>query len=253
VSVQNSFGKAALADKRIPAWVRPLVFPPNALSQNLQQTVLLLQVAPEQSLNEAKFHLARFVRFVEGKPQLAESIFKEILVAEPASSLVMVELANLYLEQRRYEDCVEQILNALPDANADTRAGLAGQVAAELGKAGQWPLLAKLLRRTAEFADTGPQALHNVAWVLATLPTADSRAPQFALSCCERLARMQHDEAMLALTRAAALAATGDFASALRYANDVASGTIKSNDERRRQAAEMVAVFQAGKLWITAR
>ncbi|MEY4490043.1 MAG: hypothetical protein RIQ79_2551 [Verrucomicrobiota bacterium] len=253
VSVQNSFGKAALADKRIPAWVRPLVFPANALSQNLQQTVLLLQVAPEQSLNEAKFHLARFIRYVEGRPEQAESVFKDILAAEPSSSLVMIELSNLYLEQRRYDEAVDQLLNALPDANADTRASLAGQVVSELGKVGQWTLLAKVLRRTAEFPDTSSQTLHNVAWVIATLPTAEGRDPLFALACCDRLDRMPNDAAMLALTRAASKAALGDFPAALQLAKDVASGVVPATEDRRRQASEMAASFQAQKVWVTAR
>jgi hypothetical protein len=253
VTVQKSFGKAALADKRIPAWVRPLVFPPNSLSQNLRQTVMLLQVAPEQSLNEARFHLARYVRFVEGRPDAAEAVFNEILAAEPASSLVRVELTNLYLEQRRYEAAVDQLLNALPDANAEIRASLAGQVAAELGKAGQWALVSKVLRRTAEFPDSPPQTLHNVAWVLSTLPTAEARDPLFALSCCERLEKMPNDLAMLALTRAAAQAALGDFPAASQLARDVASGRIPSNEERRRQATDMAAAFQAGKVWVAIR
>jgi hypothetical protein len=253
VSVQNSFGKAALADKRIPAWVRPLVFPANSLSQNLQQTVLLLQFAPDQSLNEARFHLGRFIHFVERRSEQAETLFKDILAAEPTSSLVMVELMNLYLEQRRYEEAVGQLLNALPDANAETRAALAGQMASELGKVGQWTLLAKVLRRTAEFPDTSPQTLHNVAWVIATLPTPEARDPRFALACCDRLDRLPNDPAMLALTRAASQAALGDFPGAVQLAREVASGRIASNEERRRQATEMAAFFQAEKLWITAR
>jgi hypothetical protein len=223
------------------------------LSQKLQQTVLLLQVVPDQSMNEARFHLARFVRYVEGKPEQVEKLFKDILESEPASSLVMVELVNLYLTQRRYEEAVDQLLNALPYANAETRAGMAGQVASELGKVGQWPLLAKVLRRTAEFPDTSPQTIHNVAWMIATLPTSEARDPRFALACCDRIDRLPNDPAMLALTRAACQGALGDFPAAVQLAREVASGRISANEELRRQATEMEASFQAEKVWITAR
>jgi tetratricopeptide (TPR) repeat protein len=253
VSVQNSFGKAALGDKRIPVWMRPLIFPPGELSKYLQQNILLLQVVHEQTLNEAKFHLARFTRLVEGKPDIAEATFKDILAAAPESSLVMIELANLYLEQHRYEEAVAQLFKALPDAKPEIRASLAGQVATELIKAGQWTLVAKVLRRTAEFADSSPQTLHNVAWVIATLPSPEARDPRFALSVCDRLEKMPHDVAVLALTRAASMAALGDFTVAVQLAQDVASGRIQANDERRRQATEMTASFQANKIWITAR
>jgi hypothetical protein len=113
--------------------------------------------------------------------------------------------------------------------------------------------MAKVLRRTAEFPDTSSQTLHNVAWVIATLPTAEVRDPVFALACCDRLDRMPHDVAMLALTRAACQAALGNFPTALQLAQDVASGVVPSNDDRRRQASEMAASFQAQKVWITAR
>jgi hypothetical protein len=157
------------------------------------------------------------------------------------------------LEQRRYDEAVDQLLNALPDANADTRASLAGQVVSELGKVGQWTLLAKVLRRTAEFPDTSSQTLHNVAWVIATLPTAEGRDPLFALACCDRLDRMPNDAAMLALTRAASKAALGDFPAALQLAKDVASDVVPATEDRRRQASEMAASFQAQKVWVTAR
>ena len=253
VSVMKSFGKAALGDKTIPIWARPLVFPPNDLTVNLKQSVMLLQVVPEQSLNEAKFHLARYVRFVEGKPDQAEAVFKDILASAPESSLVMLELANLYLAQHRYEESVNFLLKAFSDAKPDMRASLAGQVATELGKVGDWSLVAKIARRTAEFGDATSETLHNVAWILATLPTADSRDPQFALSVCDRLERLPHDAVMLTITRAASQAALGDFASAVRLANDVASGVIPADDARRRQAVEMVATFKAEKLWISMR
>ena len=58
---------------------------------------------------------------------------------------------------------------------------------------------------------------------------------------------------MLTITRAASQAALGDFASAVRLANDVASGVIPADDARRRQAVEMVATFKAEKLWISMR
>jgi Tfp pilus assembly protein PilF len=56
----------------IPYWARPLIYPPNNLTQGLQQNVLMLQFAPDQSMAEAKFHLARFVRLVVGDANQAE-------------------------------------------------------------------------------------------------------------------------------------------------------------------------------------
>jgi thioredoxin-like negative regulator of GroEL len=149
-SFANSFGKRALGDKAIPAWTRPLIFPPNDFTKALNQQVLLLQVAPEQSLAEAKFHLGRFVRFVERNPVQAEITFKEILDAAPGSDLVRVELASLYLEQHRYEQAVAETLKAMANVNPETRANLVASMAGALDKAGQTHLVEKLKQGAAK-------------------------------------------------------------------------------------------------------
>ncbi|MEY4488722.1 MAG: hypothetical protein RIQ79_1230, partial [Verrucomicrobiota bacterium] len=40
---------------------------------------------------------------------------------------------------------------------------------------------------------------------------------------------------------------------ALQLAKDVASGVVPATEDRRRQASEMAASFQAQKVWVTAR
>lgn len=82
-SFGNSFGKRALFDRVIPQWSRPLIFPPNDLTRGLNQQVLLLRVAPEQSPLDARVNLSRFVRLVEGNPEAANSLLQEVLQADP--------------------------------------------------------------------------------------------------------------------------------------------------------------------------
>jgi len=143
---ENSFGKRALFDKVIPPWARPLAFPPNDLSKGMQQTVLMLRVAPEQSLNEAKFHLARYVRLVEGNPVAAEITLKQILDNAPESSLVRMELVDLYLSQGRHRDAADQTLAAMKDLAPDLRKSLASQVAEKFIAAGKQDLAAEILK-----------------------------------------------------------------------------------------------------------
>jgi len=145
-SFQNSFGKRALFDKVIPSWSRPLAFPPNALTNGLQQTVLMLQVAPDQSTEEAKFHLARFVRLVEGNPIAAEITLKELLDKSPQNNTVRFELLDLYLSQRRYREATDQFLAALPAIPPDARATVASDTAAKLNAANQPDLAAEILK-----------------------------------------------------------------------------------------------------------
>ena len=143
---ENSFGKRALFDKVIPPWARPLAFPPNDLSKGLQQTVLMLRVAPEQSMNEAKFHLARYVRLVEGNPVAAEITLKQILDSAPGSSLVRMELVDLYLSQGRHRDAADQTLAAMKDLQPDLRKSIASQLAEKFIAAGKPDLAAEMLK-----------------------------------------------------------------------------------------------------------
>ncbi len=145
-SYESSFGKRALFDKVIPPWARPLAFPPNDLSKGMQQTVLMLRVAPDQSLNEAKFHLARFSRLVEGNPITAEISLKEILDTAPGSSAVRMELVDLYLSQGRLRDAANQALAAMKDMQPDVRKSLASQLAEKFTAAGQPDLAAEMLK-----------------------------------------------------------------------------------------------------------
>ncbi|MEI6277943.1 MAG: hypothetical protein WCQ16_01010 [Verrucomicrobiae bacterium] len=145
-SYEKSFGKRALFDKVIPFWTRPLIFPPNDLTKGLAQQVLLLQVVPEQTLAEAKFHLARFARLVEGNPITAEITLKEILDNAPGSSLVRMELADLYLSQGRHREAADQTLAAMKDLPPDLRKSLAGQLAEKFIAAGKPDLAAEMLK-----------------------------------------------------------------------------------------------------------
>jgi len=145
-SYEKSFGKRALFDKVIPPWARALIFPPNDFTKALNQQVLLLQVVPEQSLAEAKFHLARFVRLVEGNPVQAEISLKELLDAAPANTPVRIELVDLFLSQGRHREAADQTLAAMKDLPPDIRKSLVSQIAEKFLAAGKPDLAAEILK-----------------------------------------------------------------------------------------------------------
>jgi tetratricopeptide (TPR) repeat protein len=120
-SVENSFGYKALFKKELPRWARPIPYPKNFLSNALQQDVLLLEVVPDQSPDEAEFHLARYQRLSEGNPVAAEIRLKSILDRSPGAAIVRMELATLYLDQKRFDDAKNQALEAMKDAPPEAR------------------------------------------------------------------------------------------------------------------------------------
>jgi hypothetical protein len=120
-SVENSFGYKALFKKELPRWARPIPYPKNFLSNALQQDVLLLEVVPDQSPEEAEFHLARYQRLAEGNPVAAEIRLKSILDRSPGAAIVRMELATLYLDQKRFDDAKNQAIEAMKDAPPEAR------------------------------------------------------------------------------------------------------------------------------------
>jgi hypothetical protein len=120
-SLENSFGQRALFKKELPRWARPIPYPKNFLSNALQQDVLLLEVVPDQSPDEAEFHLARYQRLSEGNPVAAEIRLKSILDRSPGAAIARMELATLYLDQKRFDEAKNQALEAMKDASPEAR------------------------------------------------------------------------------------------------------------------------------------
>lgn len=115
-SLENSFGQKALFKKTIPQWARPIPYPKNFLTNALGQDLLILELAPNQTRDEAEFHLARFSRIQDENPIAAEIMLKGILDRSPAAATVRFELAQLYLDQKRFDEAKDQVIAATKDA-----------------------------------------------------------------------------------------------------------------------------------------
>ena len=120
-SLENSFGQRALFKKQIPRWARPIPYPKNFLTNALNQDVLMLEIVPNQTQEEAEFHLARYARISEGNPVAAEILLKGILDRSPGANVARMELASLYLDQKRFEEAKTQVIEAMKDAPPGAR------------------------------------------------------------------------------------------------------------------------------------
>lgn len=245
----NSFGIRALQNKQIPMWTRPLIFPPNQLSKALQQQILLLQLAPDQSRREAQFHLARFARYVEDNPVAAEMSYRELLEANAKNPDVRLELADLMFAQKRASAAAEEILKALPDSNPAQRAAIGRGALRQLTLAKEWTLRALIARALVAFPDASPETLENSAWIFATSPDPGTRDPKLALSLAERLQPLTQDQPRFLLAQSAALAANGDFQLAATTVRQAAA-LAPENAEIQSRSKAMAEAFDSGKPWI---
>jgi hypothetical protein len=121
LSLENSFGQKALFKKQIPQWARPIPYPRNFLTNALKQDVLLLEIVPDQSKDEAEFHLARYLRISDNNPVAAEIMLKGLVERVPQSNVVRFELAELYLGQRRFDEAKDQMIASLKEAPPQVR------------------------------------------------------------------------------------------------------------------------------------
>ena len=140
LSLENSFGQKALFNKQLPRWARPIPYPPNFITNSLNQDVLLLEIVPDQSREEAEFHVARYLRTSQNNPVAAEIMLKSLLDRMPEANVVRFELADLFLTQRRFDDAKDQILEAMSGAPLEVRRQTASnfaQVLKQLGATAQ--------------------------------------------------------------------------------------------------------------------
>jgi hypothetical protein len=135
-SLENSFGQQALFKKIIPQWARPIPYPKNFLTNALKQDVLMLEIVPDQTKEEAEFHLARFLRISEGNPVAAEIMLKGILDRSPASNAVRMELADLYVDQKRFSDAQNQFILSMNGVAPEVRRQIAQRSAQLLAQRG---------------------------------------------------------------------------------------------------------------------
>ncbi len=137
VSFLRSFGKRAFFDKSIPPWSRPIIFPANDLTRGVRQDVLLLAVAPNQSITDAQLYQARFVRFVQGDLFTAESILRQALRAAPSAHSIQWELCDILVASGRYTDGTDLGIAALTSAPEEQRTALATRLTERLEISGQ--------------------------------------------------------------------------------------------------------------------
>ena len=145
-SVENSWGQRALFRKEFPRWARPIPYPPNFLTNALNQKVVLLEIVPNQTPEEFDFHLARFQRISEGNPVAAEILLKGVLERAPDAGAVRLELAELYCDQGRFGEARDQILAALPGLPGEIRAQTARNYAQLLQSRGATAQAEEVLR-----------------------------------------------------------------------------------------------------------
>jgi tetratricopeptide (TPR) repeat protein len=245
----NSFGIRALFQNTVPLFTRPLAFPKNQITEGLKQTVLMLEVAPEQTREEARLNLARFARIVEGNPVRAEFDLKELVDTPGVKFDANAELGALYLTQRRYDEAAKVFAVALESPDPAFRARVAALAAEGFLTGGRFAEARDVALIAARRDDATPDTLMNTAWFLATNPSIELRDAASANALIDLVENAPGAEtAKVLLLRAAAAGAAGEYEKAVDFAQKAAE-TAPGNVEITEAAHQMAEAFRERKPW----
>ena len=179
-----------------------------------------------------------------GRAAEARSALERVLeldATQPDALYNLGALASMEGDLDRGRSFFEQATRARPDFKAAWEA--LGFTAAELGRRAQ---AIDALRRATDADSPSPAAVARLAWLLATAPEAELRAPAEALERLERLPPAARDtEPIQALeARAAAHASLGRFPEALEWQRRALE---RAPLESRAALRERLALYEARK------
>ena len=249
--LENAYGYRALFQGVIPAWARPLPYPPNPITKQLGLRILLLAVTPDQSPIEAKFHLAEFL-VAQNETVAAEIQLKEILAASPGSDKPRSVLARLLVTTGRADEGVKEMQRVFLTAPAEARAALALDLGGLLLQKRNPGAAASLVESAKVSPATSPQLANFHAWLLATASDPKVRNPSAALAILDSLdqagaaGKIPYED-----TKAAALAADGRYDEAISLAEHLLSKQIANGQQGNAAfTAKRLERYRARQPWI---
>jgi protein O-mannosyl-transferase len=219
-------------------------------------------LASQQKYDEAKAHLVAALELnptnaqahsnlgrllsLQGKPAEAEAQFQTALSIKPKDADIRRAYAAALAEQGRREDAVTQFREALR-LRPDTETRL--QLATFFAQSG------KPREAVAEYCEVlvsrpdQPEALNNVAWLLATCADGTVRKGAEAVRLAEHACRLSRNAQPRELgTLAAAYAEAGHFPQAVETAQKaVDAAKVCGNDQLAAMSEQLLILFRSGK------
>jgi tetratricopeptide (TPR) repeat protein len=219
-------------------------------------------LASQQNYDEAKAHLVASLELnptnaqahsnlgrllsLQGKPAEAEEQFQTALKIKPKDADIRRSYAAALAEQGRQADAVAQFREALrlhPDPQTHV------QLATLFLQSGKPREAVAEYREALVSRPDQPEALNNVAWLLATCPDATVRNGADAVRLAEHACRLSGSAQPRALgTLAAAYAEAGRFPEAVETAQKaVDAARASGNDQLAAMSEQLLNLFRSGK------
>lgn len=251
-SVGNSFGYRALVENAIPVWARPISFVPHPLQEQLKQKVLMLEVAPDQSMAEACYHVARFLRVNAGELQNAENFLQKALEFQPNFPQAKIEQAIILILSDRIAEGSRIARETFASSDAQLIANSLPEILTAFALKGATLDAADFIRAVASLPNADWRPALEAAWILTTNPNPAGRNPTEAQAFLERIPTTgipEQDIFKRDLIAAALLASAGNWQQAQVAALKVAEVAAAKYPIVADRARAMAASYAQGKFW----
>ncbi len=211
-----------------------------------------IRVAPEVKDSVAAVQVRCYIAAEEGRMSDAINDMKLLVANAPQDTYWQLQLANLYIQDKRSKQAVE-ILSAILEHEPKSVSALNLRATTLLG-IGDHVGAIKDYEKALEYGiDSKAQrsgVLNNLAWVLATSPKDEVRDGVRALKFGQEAAELtEFKEAHILSTLASAYAEKGDFAEAIKWSTKAVELGKEEQHAQIEQLEQELKSYQENKPW----
>ena len=223
----------------------------DALSEldRLEEAATAYVASLEHYPDERVFTSLGVLRHKQGRFNEAIQLFNTALRYNPEYGLALINMGLVYIDKGELDRALQHFLLVLKTYDEPETHVHIGNVYWEQGRSGA---AIHHLQEAVRLAPHSPIAANNLGWMLATAPIDSLRDPVRAIELADRVTEMTgvRDPNVLD-TNAAALAALGDFESALAAANDsIAAARELGNLSLALEVNERRALYASGVAYV---
>lgn len=246
--VRKCFGLQILVNRSIPTWLRMLPYKvPDDLAQ-LNVSVMLFQVAFEQSAADALYHLA-LAKIASGMIVEGEQDIDRLIKESPDSFQPWLRKGELLFAREDWPGSATATLNGIKRAPEGERLGLFASAGGAFFRIGRYAEAVQIYREGLQ-ATSNSQIAAYLAFILATAKDDRIRNGRDAQVLAEAALKAEPNSPTVLNSLAVALAENGNFDEAIVVANRALANAKLTGDAAAIQTTEQrLAAFRDRKPW----
>jgi tetratricopeptide (TPR) repeat protein len=246
--LKQSFGHRLFADKVFPVWLRMIPYKvPDDLAV-LKISVLLLQVAFDQTPADALYHIA-MGKVALGQLPEAEQDFDTLIERSPESFQPYFRKAEILYSRGDWTRSAEFSVAGINRSPVEQRRGLLIEAAARFYRQ-KLPVISVQLYRLYLKAAFDPEIAAYLAYILASSSDETVRDTKSAAQLVSQAAAVQPTSLSVLGAQAVVAADLGDFPGAVAFQERVVAFCRQQADPAALAVAERrLAEFKAGRAW----